>query len=194
ITVAAQAWAASGREPAALLRGGQLALAAGWAATEAHRAALSQDARDFVDAGVAEERAQQAAERRRTRRLRQLVAALTVAVLVAAGLAGYAFRQRQIATTAKDEAESQTVAVEAGAAPAPAPAAQLSLAAYKIGPTAGARASLLESSGAPSGRACSTPTAWCRPSRCPVTAGCSPWRPRTGRCGCGTCPGRGTRR
>jgi hypothetical protein len=114
ITVAAQGWAAGGREPAALLRGGQLALAAGWTATEAHRAALSQDARDFVDAGIAEERAQQAAERRRTRRLRQLVAALTVAVLVAAGLAGYAFRQRQMATAAKDEAESQTVAVEAG--------------------------------------------------------------------------------
>jgi WD40 repeat protein/transcriptional regulator with XRE-family HTH domain len=153
ITVAAQAWAASGREPAALLRGGQLALAAGWAATEAHRAALSQDARDFVDAGIAEERAQQAAERRRTRRLRQLVAALTVAVLVAAGLAGYAFRQRQIATTAKDVAESQTVAVEAGEARAedPALAAQLSLAAYQIWPTAGARANLLESSGAPSG-------------------------------------------
>jgi transcriptional regulator with XRE-family HTH domain len=67
ITVAAQGWAAGGREPAALLRGGQLALAAGWTATEAHRAALSQDARDFVDAGIAEERAQQAAERRRTR-------------------------------------------------------------------------------------------------------------------------------
>jgi len=114
ITVAAQGWAAGGQEPAALLRGGQLALAAGWTATEAHRAALSQDARDFVDAGIAEERAQQAAERRRTRRLRQLVAALTVAVLVAAGLAGYAFRQRQMATAAKDEAESQTVAVEAG--------------------------------------------------------------------------------
>jgi len=114
ITVAAQGWAAGGQEPAALLRGGQLALAAGWTATEAHRAALSQDARDFVDAGIAEERAQQAAERRRTRRLRQLVAALTVAVLVAAGLAGYAFRQRQMATAAKDEAESQAVAVEAG--------------------------------------------------------------------------------
>ena len=114
IEAAAQAWTRAGREAAVLLRGGQLALAAGWTATEAHRAALSQDARDFVDAGIAEERAQQAAERRRTRRLRQLVAALTVAVLVAAGLAGYAFRQRQMATAAKDEAESQTVAVEAG--------------------------------------------------------------------------------
>jgi len=153
IATAAQAWAAGGREPAALLRGGQLALAAGWAATGTNRAALSQLSQDFVDAGIAEERAQQAAERRRTRRLRQLVAALTVAVLVAVGLAGYAFRQRQAATTAKEEAESRTVAVEAGEARPkdPALAAQLSLAAYRIWPTAGARASLLESSGAPSG-------------------------------------------
>ena len=49
-------------------------------------------------------------------------AALIVAVLVAAGLAGYAFRQRQMATAAKDEAESQTVAVEAGEARAEDPA------------------------------------------------------------------------
>ena len=153
ITVAAQAWAAAGREPAALLRGGQLALARDWAATGANRAALSQLGQDFVDAGIAEERAQRAAERRRTRRLRQLVAALTAVVVVAVGLAGYAFRQRQIATTAKEEAESRTVAVEAGQVRPndPALAAQLSLTAYRIWPSAGARASLLESSGAPSG-------------------------------------------
>src|SRR5262249_57279161 len=107
----------------------------------------------LVEAGVAEERAQQAAERRRTRRLRQLVAALTVAVLVAAGLAGYAFRQRQLATTAKDEAESRTVAIEAneGRPQDPALAAQLSLAAYPIWPRSGALASLPQSSGAPAG-------------------------------------------
>ena len=92
IEVAAQTWAQADREAAALLRGGQLALAVDWIAGEAHRAALSQDARDFVDAGIAEERAQQAAARRRTRRLRQLVAALTVLVLLTIGLAGYAFQ------------------------------------------------------------------------------------------------------
>ena len=151
IEVAAQAWAQTGREAAALLRGGQLALAADWMAGEAHRAALSKDARDFVDAAVAEERSQQAAARRRTRRLRQLVAALTVLVLLTIGLAGYAFHQRQLATTARDQAESRTVAVEANQIRPgdPALAAQLSLAAYHISATAGALASLLESSGAP---------------------------------------------
>ncbi len=151
IEVAAQTWAQAGREPAGLLRGGQLALAADWMAGEAHRTALSEDGRDFVDAGIAEERARQAAARRHTRRLRQQVAALTVLVLLTVGLAGYAFHQRQAATTASNEAESRTVAVEAGQLRPqdPALAAQLSLAAYRIYPTAGARASLLESSGAP---------------------------------------------
>jgi WD40 repeat protein/transcriptional regulator with XRE-family HTH domain len=151
IEVAAQAWVQAGREAAALLRGGQLALAAGWAASAAHREALSQDARSFVDAGLAEERAQQAAQRRRTRRLRQLVAALTVLVLLTVALAAYAFRQRQAATTARDEAESRTVAVEANQVRASDPglAAQLSVAAYGIAHTQQARASLLESSGAP---------------------------------------------
>ncbi len=151
IEVASRAWVQAGREAAALLRGGQLALAADWIAGEAHRAALSEDARDFIDAGIAEERAQQAATRRHTRRLRELVATLTVLVLLTVGLAGYAFHQRQAATTASNEAESRTVAVEAGQVRPedPALAAQLSLAAYHIYPTAGARASLLESSGAP---------------------------------------------
>jgi len=151
IEVAAQAWAQAGREAAALLRGGQLALAAGWAGSTAHRDALSQDARNFVGASIAEERAQQAAQRRRTRRLRQLVAALTVLVLLTVGLAGYAFRQRQLLLTAQDPAQSRTVAIEADQVRAndPGLAAQLSVAAYDISHTQQARASLLESSGTP---------------------------------------------
>ncbi len=151
ITAAAQAWAEAGRETAALLRGGQLALASDWARVEANRALLSQLARDFIDAGVAEERAQQAAQRRRTRRLRQLVGTLTALFLITVGLTGYAFQQRQAANAAKNLAESRTVAVEADEVRPdnPALAAQLSLAAYRITPSAGALASLLESSGVP---------------------------------------------
>jgi WD40 repeat protein len=151
VTAAAQAWAETGRETAALLRGGQLALARDWAATGANRALLSQLAIDFIEAAVAEERAQQTAQRRRTRRLRQLVGALTVLVLITVGLAGYAFQQRQMATTAQNQAESRSVAIEANEVRTdnPALAAQLSLAAYRITPSAGALASLLESSGVP---------------------------------------------
>ena len=151
IEVAAQAWGQAGREAAALLRGGQLALAVDWMAGEANRAALSQLGRDFVDAGIADERSQQAAARRLTRRLRQLVAALTVLVLLTVGLAGYTFHQRQLLLTAQDPAESRTVAIESDQVRAndPGLAAQLALAAYRLSPTQQALTSLLESTGAP---------------------------------------------
>ena len=157
---AARAWDEAGRDPAALLRGGQLALARDWAADPVNRDSLGTLTGAFVDAGTAAERAQQAADRNRALRLRRLVAALTVLVLVTIGLAGYAFQQRQAATRARDNAtaarntaQSREVAIEADQIRGQnaGVAAQLSLAAYRIAPTADARASLLESSGSPAG-------------------------------------------
>ena len=49
---AARAWDEAGRDPAALLRGGQLALARDWAADPVNRDSLSTLARVFVDAGI----------------------------------------------------------------------------------------------------------------------------------------------
>ncbi len=155
---AARAWDEAGRDPAALLRGGQLALARDWAADPVNRDSLGTLTRAFVDAGVVQERLQEAAERNRTRRLRRLVAALTVLVILTVALAGYAFQQRQAATSArntataaKNTAQSREVAIEADQVRGQSAglAAQLSLAAYRIAPTADARASLLESSGSP---------------------------------------------
>ncbi len=155
---AARTWDEAGREPAALLRGGQLALARDWTADPLNRDSLSTLTRAFVDAGIVAERLQQAAERNRTARLRRLVAALSVLVVLTVGLAGYAFQQRQAATRARDNAtaakntaQSREVAVEADQVRGQNAglAAQLSLAAYRIAPTAEARASLLESSGSP---------------------------------------------
>ena len=155
---AARAWDETGRDPAALLRGGQLALARDWVADPLNRDSLSGLARAFVDAGIVQERLQQAAERNRTLRLRRLVAALSVLVVLTVGLAGYAFQQRQAATSARDNAtaarntaQSREVAIEADQVRGQSAglAAQLSLAAYRIDPTAEARASLLESSGTP---------------------------------------------
>jgi len=154
----ARTWDEAGRDPAALLRGGQLALARDWAADPVNRDSLGTLTRAFVDAGTAQERLQQAAERNRTRRLRRLVGALTVLVIVTVALAGYGFQQRQAATsardnatTAKNTAQSREVAIEADQVRGQSAglAAQLSLAAYRITPTAEARASLLESSGTP---------------------------------------------
>jgi WD40 repeat protein len=155
---AARAWDEAGRDPAAVLRGGQLALARDWADDPLNRDSLGTLTRAFVDAGIVQERLQQATERRHTRRLRRLVAALTVLVLVTVALAAYAFQQRHEATSAQDTAtaakntaQSREVAIEADQVRGQSAglAAQLSLAAYRIAPTADARASLLESSGSP---------------------------------------------
>jgi WD40 repeat protein len=155
---AARTWDEAGRDPAALLRGGQLALARDWAVDPLNRDSLNALTRAFVDAGIVQERLQQAAERNRTLRLRRLVAALSVLVVLTVGLAGYAFQQRQAATSARDNAtaakntaQSREVAIEADQIRGQSAglAAQLSLAAYRIDPTADARASLLESSGSP---------------------------------------------
>jgi WD40 repeat protein/transcriptional regulator with XRE-family HTH domain len=154
----ARTWDEAGRDPAALLRGGQLALARDWVADPVNRDSVGTLIRAFVDAGIVREQQEQAAERNRTLRLRRLVAALTVLVIVTVALAGYAFQQREAATSARDNAtaardnaQSREVAIEADQARGQSAglAAQLSLAAYRIAPTAEARASLLESSGSP---------------------------------------------
>ena len=158
LTDAARTWDEAGRDAAALLRGGQLALARDWAADPLNRDSLSTLTRAFLDAGIVAERLQQAVEHNRTVRLRRLVAALSVLVVLTVGLSGYAFQQRQAATRARDSAtsarntaQSREVAVEADQVRGQSAglAAQLSLAAYRIAPTADARASLLESSGSP---------------------------------------------
>ncbi len=155
---AARAWDEAGRDPAALLRGGQLALARDWAADPLNRDSLGTLTRAFVKAGLAQERLQHATERHRTLRLRRLVTALTVLVVLTVALAGYAFQQRQAATSARDTAtsakntaQSREVAIEADQLRGQSAglAAQLSLAAYRIAPTTAARASLLETSGSP---------------------------------------------
>ena len=109
-------------------------------------------ASEFVGASAAAEQAHERAERRRTSRLRRLVASLAVLVVAVAALAGYAFSQRQDATTARDNANSREIAVEAGQVrgqDAPL-AADLSVAAYDTAHTPQATASLLESSGSAS--------------------------------------------
>ena len=158
ISDAARAWAATGRDSAALLRGGQLAVARDWLADEANSGSLGTLASEFVDAAITQEKLQQEAERNRTRRLHRLVAALTALVLVTLGLTGYAFAERQAATAARDSAtaardnaSSREVAIEADQIRGQRAglAAQLSLAAYRIARTPEATASLLESSGTP---------------------------------------------
>ena len=151
VAEAARAWQDAGRESAALWRGSQLAAARGWASDEDDPASPGTLAGEFIAASIAAEQEHQRAERRRTRRLRRLVASLVVLVVAVGTLAGFAFQQRQEATTARDDANSREMAVEAGQVrgqDAPL-AAQLSVAAYDTAGTPQATASLLESSGSP---------------------------------------------
>jgi WD40 repeat protein/transcriptional regulator with XRE-family HTH domain len=152
IREAARAWREAGRETAALWRGSQLAHARDWISDEDNRASLGTLAAEFVNAAIAADQARDRAERRRARRLQRLVAALTVLVVAVCGLAAYAFQQRQVALTARDDANSREIAVEAGQVrglDAPI-AAQLGVAAYRTAQTPQAVASLIESTGSPS--------------------------------------------
>ena len=163
ISSGALAWAETGREEAALWRGSQLAVAREWADDPEKRAALLPLAGEFVAASVTAGTARERLERRRTTRLRSIVAVLTVLVVTVAGLTAYAFSQRQAATGAeasavkaaaaavleRDQADSREAAFVADQLRAqdPAAAAQLSVAADRIAQTPQATASLLDASG-----------------------------------------------
>jgi len=158
VSEAARSWAQTGRDDAALLRGGPLVAALEWAGREGDPASLSPLNREFIAMSQDQEDLRREAERRRTRRLHNLVAALSALVLVAAGLAVYAFQQRHAASvaqssamTARNNANSRQVAIEAAQQRKHnvALAAQLSLAAFRISRTPQARSSLLDSTGTP---------------------------------------------
>lgn len=159
IAQGARVWAETGREEAALWRGSQLATAVTWATDPDKRAALLPEARAFVDASVAASTARERVNRRRTRRLRTIIAVLSVLVLAVGALTGYAFRQRQVAASAeaaaiasRNAANSREIAFLADQLRTqdPAAAAQLSAVGYSYARTPEATASLLESGGAPS--------------------------------------------
>ncbi|MEU4689024.1 helix-turn-helix domain-containing protein [Actinoplanes sp. NPDC023714] len=157
LTRAAEDWRAGGSDPQGLLRGNLLIQVGEWARDPDHRAAMNAAERDFLDRSVDAEEAGRLAARRRVRVLRRLVAALMAVVVVAVGLAGYAFRagsiaadQRKAADRARDEALSRQVAIESDRTRAvdPALAGQLALAAYRISPTLDARSALLDATAA----------------------------------------------
>jgi WD40 repeat protein/transcriptional regulator with XRE-family HTH domain len=147
LTIAAELWQRSGRDANALYRGGRLAAAGDWAADPPHGDDLNVLEREFLRASSEHQAAEERAARRSTRHLRQLVAGLTVLVVIAAVLTGLVFEQKRAATRQRDLAISQNVAASADQLRSTdvSLAMQLSLAAYQIDPTVQARASLLES-------------------------------------------------
>ena len=152
IADAATVWRERDRDPAALLRGGLLADAQALDARPltSHRV-LTPAEHEFVTESAAQAESEATAERRRTRRLRSLVAVMTALALLAGLLAGVAFRARDEAAQARDEALSRQLAISANdlRESDPALGAQLALAAYQVSPTVQARSSLLDSTGVP---------------------------------------------
>ncbi|MEV6343560.1 helix-turn-helix domain-containing protein [Actinoplanes sp. NPDC051851] len=147
---------AAGSDDPGLMRGNLLAQVTEWARDPDHRALMNGVERELLDRSLAAVEAERESDRKRVRVLRQLVGALLVVVLVAVGLAGYAFRagavaadQREAAGRARDEALSRQVAIESARARDvdPALAEQLALAAYRISPTLDARSALLDATG-----------------------------------------------
>ncbi|MGI5212180.1 AAA family ATPase [Plantactinospora sp. CA-290183] len=109
LTGAARDWVTAGEDPEALYRGARLARTREWAAG---RTDLSGDERRFLDAGVAAAEAAQLARRRNVRRLRQLVAGLTVALALATIGGVIALDQRGEAGDREAQARSSQLAAE----------------------------------------------------------------------------------
>jgi hypothetical protein len=79
---AARAWQQDEHDPAALYRGTRLALAQDWADSDGHRQALGPVAQEFLAASIRRDAEERRAARRRTRRRYQLIAILTVLLVL----------------------------------------------------------------------------------------------------------------
>nr|WP_273943232.1 WD40 repeat domain-containing protein [Kutzneria chonburiensis] len=134
---AAEAWRPL-RSRALLYQGAPLVIATAWAAD--HTGELGPAEREFLDASTSE-------QQRGTRRLRRLVAVLSVLVLLSAAATGTALWQRAEARRAQDIAVSQKVAGQVAVLRKtnPALAMQLALAAYRRAQTVEARGAVLDS-------------------------------------------------
>ncbi|EFC79935.1 AAA family ATPase [Parafrankia sp. EUN1f] len=103
-------WERHGEDPSFLFTGLRLAAAREQIEPGGRRRSLGGRAGRFYDAAVAQERAATAAARRRTTRLRVLVAGLAVLSLLAVSLTGIFVDQRSAAATIRDEARSKYIA------------------------------------------------------------------------------------
>ncbi|MBL7493162.1 hypothetical protein [Frankia sp. AgW1.1] len=150
-----QEWESHGRDPSLLIRGQRLTSARDWVEAGGRRRTLASPAAEFYDASVDRERAEAEQARRRTRRLRSLVAALTVLVLVATGTSVFAFNRRAAARTAESAAVTANATAlsahiagvaETVAANNSEVAAQLAIAADRTADTPDAKTAILGAS------------------------------------------------
>ena len=158
LTDAANGWAEAGRDPGLLLRGVRLEAVSDWVADERNRRSLNATESAYLDASRSAREAEHLTERRRTRRLAQLLVAVAVLAVVATTLAVLARRAQNRAAEATvagrvshDQALSRQLAFQARDLDGtdPALAQQIAALAYRVSPTVEARSQLLDESTAP---------------------------------------------
>uniref|UniRef100_UPI0035623783 WD40 repeat domain-containing protein n=1 Tax=Actinotalea sp. TaxID=1872145 RepID=UPI0035623783 len=151
LAASAAAWVRAGHDPGMLYRSGRLEHMRAWSTDPDHRATLTHQERAFLEASTAAVREHERAALRQTRRLRTLVASLTVLVLAVVGVSGYTWRLSARAGDERDLAVSRQLAEASSRIRAsdPTAAAQLAVLSYRTAPTAEARGALLDSSAVP---------------------------------------------
>jgi WD40 repeat protein len=142
LTRTAQDWAVR-KDPDELYRGARLATAGEWAAE--HASELNALEREFLDASIARQRAEQERQERQNRRLRALTAGLSVLLVGAVVSATLAVRQTNQAELQRQRSDSRQLAAQATSnlAHRPGLAMLLSLEAMRTKDTPQARSSLL---------------------------------------------------
>ncbi|WP_163508911.1 helix-turn-helix domain-containing protein [Fodinicola acaciae] len=143
---AAEEWR---HDQAMLYRGARLALVRDWIATPPSEIELSAAERAFLTASIDADEGQRHAERRRTRQLRRLVAALTVLLVIAVAVGGLAVYQRDELGQQQRAALANALAARSAALAAKQPdaAITLALAGYRQAATAQALSALLSAQG-----------------------------------------------
>lgn len=141
LTQATDDWEALGRDPGAVYQGLRLESAVEW--TGRSRDAITVRERAFLDASLS-------ARRRRSLRLRQVAALLGALLLVSVTAMVYAVFAERSATQQRNVALSQKLLGLTSLRDSdPALALQLTVAAYRLDPSAAARDSVLSSSATP---------------------------------------------
>ncbi|WP_207311925.1 nSTAND1 domain-containing NTPase [Lentzea alba] len=151
LTAAAQSWKDNGCRDEDLFHGGTLVATLEWSKSPGPQDALNPLEREFLNASVKRRDAQRATERRRVRRVYQLITIAVVLLLVASGIGLYARQVSVVAAEDNRKALSREIAAKADRLrdKDPALAAQLTLAAYQFAETPEARSAVLDSSARP---------------------------------------------
>ena len=143
LTEAAGTWSKLDRDPGALYRGAQLAIARTWAQDRRHE--LNEAEGAFLDASVALADAAEAAARRRARLRTALVAAMAVLLVLAVVGGAVALQQRGVATDRQRLATAHQLSLTARSllASDPALAGLLAVEAFRLHPDAETRGAVV---------------------------------------------------